>query len=851
MLNRRKFVQASLVGVAGLSTMADLSCSLSHDGKGNTSTSTPTSEAPIGNRGAKLFPSDVPAGEWVRFDAEGFSQPACGVVYRKENAVAHGMPLGGISTGFLDVDTDGTWGMSTLFNSGVPVRGPLRLPFLGINVDGRTWVLTRKATVGTGNAEDIHYWGHYPIVDVEYETTAPVGAALRAWVPFIPGDAARSNTPAAVFEVHLRNNSSQSHQVTLALSFPGPTQAEAQISPDSPRQENYIDWFPVGDCIAQGVIPAERQQVSTAEFQGLSVSSAKGTGYVLGVIGKEKTRFGSTIGRDGYDFSSGQEWAAIHHRLPSHQPESGHNTSRGGDTDFGSSVAVDFALNPGEGRVIRILLAWYSPIWKGEGSHYFSRMYAKRYKDATAVASDVARHHESLLKNIVAWQQVVYSADGMPVWLRESLVNMLHLITKTGYWAQAKRPIGSWCRDEDGLFGMNECPRECPQIECIPCSFYGNVPVVYFFPELALSTLRGYKAYQYPNGAAPWVFGGCTSGAAEGYKATDGTEMATPSPGYQTTLNGPCYVDMLDRYWQRTGNDAVVKEFYESVKKNTVYTMNLRSGPDGIVSVPEGDRNPTQPHSRPGAGLDWFEGNGWYGMTPHVGGIHLAHLRIVERMAKAVGDQEFAEECKKWLDQGSASMENKLWAGKYYLAYYEPDSGKKSDLVFGYQLDGDWMCFYHGLPGVFQQDRAKTTLGTIRDTCMAIAPYGAANFANPDGTVAESEKFMAEGWGLDYGSYGYFPPEVWMLAATYLYQGEHETGMKLAESCMHGIVKFGYTWTQPNIVNGSTGKRVYGSDYYQNMMLWALPAAIDRKDVAQACASGSLIDRVIKAGKTA
>ncbi len=53
---------------------------------------------------------------------------------------------------------------------------------------------------------------------------------------------------------------------------------------------------------------------------------------------------------------------------------------------------------------------------------------------------------------------------------------------------------------EDGLFGMIECPRECPQIECIPCSFYGNLPLVYFFPELALSTMRGYKAYQYPDG---------------------------------------------------------------------------------------------------------------------------------------------------------------------------------------------------------------------------------------------------------------------------------------------------------------------------------------------------------------
>src|SRR5262249_47936962 len=243
-------------------------------------------------------------------------------------------------------------------------------------------------------------------------------------------------------------------------------------------------------------------------------------------------------------------------------------------------------------------------------------------------------------------------------------------------------------------------------------------------------------------------------------------------------------------------------------------------------------------------------GNGWFGITPHVGGIHLAQLRMVQRMAEKVGDHEFAGQCKKWFEQGSASMENKLWTGKYYFSYYEPESEKKSDLVFGYQLDGDWMCLYHGLPGVFRTDRAKTTLDTIERTCMAIAPYGAANFANPDGTVAQSEKFMAEGWGLDYGSYGYFPPEVWMLAATYMYQGELQTGLELAKNCLYGIsVKHGDTWNQPNIVSGQTGKVTYGSDYYQNMMLWILPAAIEKKDLGQACADGSLVDRLINAGK--
>lgn len=789
--------------------------------------------------GTRLFATNLPKREWAQFRAAGFSEPACGVIYGREDDVPHGMPLGGISTGFLDVETNGTFGLTSLFNSGVPVTGPLRTPFLGLSVGDKTWVLTLEDTVGTANAEEIHYWGHYPVADIEYETTAPVSIGLRAWSPFIPGDVQASNTPAAVFEVHLRETSGRAQKGTLAFNFPGPTQAEAQIAPDSLREKRTIGW-PANVPSAQGLVAAKRKLIK-GNFHGLSVTSDKGNGYALGLIDAEfEPRFGGSLWIDGYDFESGQFWAGIRHELP-----------KPAETEFSTSMAVDFELGANESQIIRILLTWYSPIWKGEGNHYFRRMYTTRYKDAIDVAQSVAQSHEHLLRRILNWQQAVYSADENPIWLRESLVNILHLITKTGYWARAEAPIGEWCREQDGLFGMNECPRECPQIECIPCSFYGNIPVVYFFPELALSTIRGYKAYQYPDGAAPWVFGGCTSAAAHGYEATDGTEMAIPSPGYQTTLNGPCYVDMVDRYWQRTGNDEVINEFYESVKKNTIYTMGLRSGQDGIASVPNGNRNPTQPNGRPGSGLDWFEGNGFYGMTPHVAGIHLAHLRIVERMAKKAGDENFVQQCRTWFEQGSRSVEKKLWTGTYYLNYFEPETGKKSDLVFGYQLDGDWMCFYHGLPGVFQTDRAKTTLDKIKSTCIALTPFGAANFCNPDGTPAASEQFMAEAWGLDYGTFGYFPPEVFMLAATYMYQGQKEVGMELAKNCMQGIMRWGYMWTQPNIVNGATGKRVYGSDYYQNMMLWAVPAAINGQDLGRFTAHGSLVERIISAGKNA
>ena len=165
----------------------------------------------------------------------------------------------------------------------------------------------------------------------------------------------------------------------------------------------------------------------------------------------------------------------------------------------------------------------------------------RHYPSALDTCRLVTKNHASLLRRVLAWQQVVYTDSSLPVWLRESLVNILHLITEDSLWAQARAPIPAWAKEQDGLFSLIECPRECPNLENIPCSFCGNMPLVYFFPQSALSTLRGYKGYQDADGAVPFMFGGCCVG-------TPYCDPAMASRGYQITMNGPCYVDLVDRY---------------------------------------------------------------------------------------------------------------------------------------------------------------------------------------------------------------------------------------------------------------------------------------------------------------
>jgi len=230
-------------------------------------------------------------------------------------------------------------------------------------------------------------------------------------------------------------------------------------------------------------------------------------------------------------------------------------------------------------------------------------------------------------------------------------------------------------------------------------------------------------------------------------------------------------------------------------------------------------------------------------MTAHVGGLHLAQLRIAERMARLAGDRPFAEQCAEWIAAGGQSMENKLWAGSYYLNYWEPETESKSDLVFGYQLDGEWITDHHALPSALPPERVKTVLETVKRCNIAVTKYGAVNYANADGTPAQVK---------GYGTYSYFPPEALMLAMTYMYDGEKPFGLELARKVWHNIFCLqGYTWDMPNIMRGDvdTGERTFGNDYYQDMMLWSLPAAIEGKDFGAPAKPGGLVNRVIRAAQ--
>jgi uncharacterized protein (DUF608 family) len=293
---------------------------------------------------------------------------------------------------------------------------------------------------------------------------------------------------------------------------------------------------------------------------------------------------------------------------------------------------------------------------------------------------------------------------------------------------------------------------------------------------------------------------------------------------------------MVDKLWLRTGDDSVLREFYDAAKRTTIHTMNLRPdyGDKQVISMPTGDKD-----------MEWVESVPLYGLVSHVGGIHLVQLRMMRRMAERMGDRQFVKQCDRWYEAGSKSLENDLWAGTHYLLYNEFKSGKKSAVLLSCLLDGQWIAQFHGLPGVFRLDRVKTTLDTIAKASADPQrfPYGVKVFGNADGSLAQGDLAY-------WRSTGSFAPATFMLGMTYVYTGRREFGEDVIRRIMdYVVVQNGYTWDFPLVWDAATGSRWYGSDYYQNMMLWSVLAVLaGNQDLAGPCRPGGLVARMIQAG---
>jgi uncharacterized protein (DUF608 family) len=801
----------------------------------------------------RLFSPGLKGAAWNSFRAAGYGKPVSGICYRTRPAgyfglyidrpfPVSGMPLGGVDTGALYLEPSGVLGYTSIFNHLTPVGGPLNTPYLAVVSGGRAWVLGTGQTknyagnnrpsfgISTcGSMQESDYWGHYPIADVEYKSDAPLGIGVRSWSPFIPGDSKASNTPGAVFEVHLRNSGTIGHKGCVVFSFPGFAEHHTR--------DRSIGW---PNLPKTPVMPPTQisRRPAPAGLQGVWVEDkAWGMSYVLAALDEEGVRTGGALGVDG------GAWDKAEEKLPSTAEHD----------DGGSSLTVDFNIGPSEVKVLRIVLAWYAPEWEGNGlpgtggeriwtyapegealsttGKRFTHMYATRFADAGDVAIYLARHHRQLLKRIIAWQSAVYDDPTLPPWLADSLINALYYFAPCSMWAQAKDPIGSWCKPEDGLFALEEAPRACPHVSTLSNVGMQGPTLSFFFPDLALSLLRAIRSTQRENGDVAQLMGRWA-------------DPANPmSYDYQEVISGFCYVAAAYLHWKITGDEAFMKEFYPSVKKALQYSFTQRPdlGPSQIIAMP-----PHREHAW--NDIEWFEDRSMYGYVTHPGGLRMAGAEMLKAWAQAMGDAEEVAYLNSMVAAGKDAMQKYLWEGDHYLVHNDTKTGKTLDALFSPTLNGQYYAHYAGVPLVFPRGNVEKVLALQRDKVCKISKLGMPPiYAAPDGTIWNKDKT-----GYLTGSYVYTNHQVIWNAITFIYEGQKDFGLELLRKNLDlSYLVWGYMWDGTNCCSagGDTGEVNYGWDYWFNWSIWTAPAALLNKDITAMSQSGGLVHRILEAGK--
>ncbi|MBI3922893.1 MAG: hypothetical protein HY318_15840 [Armatimonadetes bacterium] len=155
-------------------------------------------------------------------------------------------------------------------------------------------------------------------------------------------------------------------------------------------------------------------------------------------------------------------------------------------------------------------------------------------------------------------------------------------------------------------------------------------------------------------------------------------------------------------------------------------------------------------------------------------------------------------------------------------------------------------------------EKATTNLFPTHLPSGEFVQFAAGGFTSPGCGLIHRRDFPARngmplGGDLLPGYWGeagvHFPSSI-MLAATCLYHGDRIVGLELAERTVRALViENRASWDSILLFRGDNAEFLWGADYYQNTMLWSLPAAIAGTDLAGTCESDGLVSRITAAAR--
>jgi non-lysosomal glucosylceramidase len=318
---------------------------------------------------------------------------------------------------------------------------------------------------------------------------------------------------------------------------------------------------------------------------------------------------------------------------------------------LGGAIAVRFTLQPGEKKIVPMVIAWDFPVVEFGQGRKWNRRYTDFYgasgNSSWAIARDGLLHAAEWSAAVDAWQRPYVDDESKPAWYRSMLFNELYVLTDGGtFWG---RQVNS-DRTAPATFALLES-MDYAYYGTLDVRFYGSMPLLKFWPDIDKQVLREFAATvprEWPEQGL-WVWKTQQTGQPVLHKRKKrgavphdlGVPEGDPfisvnEPGWQDTndwkdLNSK-FVLMVYRDYVLTGkkDKAFLRELWPAMKEAITYLEQFDRG----SGIPENSGYPDQTYD------SWVVN----GVSAYCGNLWLAALRAAEETALTLGENGAAAE---------------------------------------------------------------------------------------------------------------------------------------------------------------------------------------------------------------
>lgn len=494
----------------------------------------------------------------------------------------------------------------------------------------------------------------YPLGQVFLsDTDVPLEITLQAFNPLIPAEPELSGIPMAVFRFILRNPSRKTVRASLCgnlQNFIG-CDSQVQLARNNTNQFRQGDGFS-GLMMLPGEVDAKAEQFGT---------------MTLAMLESENVTYRTAWSTTGWNTSLLDFWDDFSQdgRLEERSVLQSDvlTGALSPDKPIGS-LAVEVEVPPGMERAVTYLISWHFPnrySWssldheecgckeESDEPNRIGNEYANRFTDAWNVIENVLPVLNELEEKTVQFVQAFCESD-LPHAVKEAaLFNLCCLRTQTAFRTADGRFYG-WegCNDQAGC-----CFGSCTHVwnyEQATAFLFGSLAKsmreVEFEHATNPSGLMSFRVFLPLRHASEW-----------GRAAADG-QMGC--------------IMKLYRDWQLSGDDAFLRRLWPNARRALEFCWipgGWDADQDGVM---EGCQHNTMDVE-------------YYGPNPEIETWYLGALRAAEEMARYLGEDDFAETCRRLFEQGSDWTDAHLFNGEYYEQEIRPPKSE-ADIAEGLRL---------------------------------------------------------------------------------------------------------------------------------------------------------------------